>query len=383
MINEFDVAVIGSGPAGSAAARLCAEKGLRTVLIEKSRIPRLKPCAGFISSKALKLINSEIPQSLIDHEVKGLRFYSKSLSSILLESDLSIGISTARDKFDAFLVDLAISSGSQLIQGNGLAEMSIMKDKVECKLRNNELVESKMVIGADGAKSTVAMKSLIRQKWKRDEVGFCLEANIPLTEEEKTKIESEIFEIYFIDIPMGYGWFFPKKNSVSVGIGGCLAHINQPRDILNNFCKVVSKIKKINLVVSDFSAHLAPAGGFKRQVVAERVMLVGDAAGFIDPFTGEGIYYALRSGQIAANTCVKSIKEENYAKAFLKKYYEDKCEQDFGKDLKIGLNTSFSVQNHFDSFFDALKQNKSWFDIATGNTNYRNRKEKSDEKNGI
>lgn len=373
LTDRYDVAVIGSGPAGSTAAKRCSEQGLRTILIEKSKIPRPKPCGGGVSLKALKQIDHQIPESLIDQQVRGFRFYSKSLASVTMKSEVPVGITTTRDRFDAFLTKLAVDSGCKLFQSDELTDISINKEGVLCKLKSNNLIMANMVIGADGANSIVAQKSGIRQKWANNEVGLCLETTVPLEKSEMEKINPDILELYFSDIPFGYGWLFPKKSSVSLGIGGALASLHKPMEILTDFCRTISDTKKIKLRASGCHAHLAPAGGFKRRVVTDRVMLVGDAAGFIDPFTGEGICYAIRSGHLAALACVRSIEKDKFGTDFLEKNYARICNDDFGKDLRIALFLSYRVHDHFDTFFDALQHSSSssWSDLAIGKTTYR------------
>jgi geranylgeranyl reductase family protein len=373
LTDRYDVAVIGSGPSGSTAAKRCSEQGLRTILIEKRKIPRPKPCGGCVLLRALKQIDQQIPESIIDQQVRGFRFYSKTLASVTLKSEVSVGITTTRDKFDAFLTKLAVDSGTKLCQSDELTDISINKEGVLCKLKSNDLILAKVIIGADGANSIVAQKSGIRQKWANNEVGLCLETTVPLEKSEMEKIDPDILEFYFSDIRLGYVWFFPKKFSVSLGIGGTLASLHKPMEILNDFCSTISQIKKVKLQVSGYNAHLAPTGGFKRRLVTDRVILVGDAAGFIDPLTGEGIYYAIRSGQLAAFACAESIENDNFGADFLEKNYARVCNDDFGKDLRVALSLSNRVHDHPDIFFDALQHgsNSSWFDLATGKTTYR------------
>jgi geranylgeranyl reductase family protein len=323
--DQFDVIIIGAGPAGSTAAKNCADYGLETVLIEKQSIPRIKPCGGGVSLKALKLIKGEVPDRLIEQKIKGFRFFSPSLDSVDLVSKELIGISTERDKFDEFLTHLSIESGCKFIQSDGVTDLSIDKGGVLCKLDSGKTVKGSIIIGADGANGVIAKKAGIRQKWASDEVGLCLESDISLSKADMGKLNLDIFEIYFINIPFGYGWLFPKRSSISIGIGGGLAYLNKPQNIFEDFCNTVSKLKNINLKENKFRAHLAPAGGFNRKIVADKTMLVGDAAGFIDPFTGEGIYYAMRSGQIAANACKKAIDKKETSRAFFEKNYGKAC----------------------------------------------------------
>jgi geranylgeranyl reductase family protein len=369
----FDVIVVGAGPAGSTAAKNCAEKGMNTVLIEKQSIPRSKPCGGGVSLKAVKMIEGEIPARLIEQKVKGFRFFSPSLDSVDLISEETMGISVKRDKFDEFLTRLAVKSGCELIQSNGLKDFTVNKDGVVCRLDSGKTIRGSIIIGADGANGNVAKKAKIRKEWKSDEVGLCLESDIALCKADMDKIDLDVLELYFINIPFGYGWLFPKKSSISVGIGGSLKHINNPGDIFNGFCKTVSELKGIDLGKPKFEAHLAPFGGVKRKIVADRMMLIGDAAGFIDPFTGEGIYYAMRSGQIAARACKKSLDDGQTKRAFFEKNYAKVCDEDFVKDLKVALRVNWLVHNHFDRFFNILKgaSGKSIVNFSTGATSYR------------
>jgi geranylgeranyl reductase family protein len=373
LTDRYDVAVIGSGPAGSTAAKRCSELGLRTILIEKNKIPRSKPCGGGVSLKALKQIGHRIPESLIDQQVRGFRFYSKSLASVTMKSEVPVGITTTRDRFDAFLTKLAVDSGCKLLQSDELTDISIHKEGVLCKLRSNDFIMANIVIGADGANGIVAQKSGIRQKWKNDEIGLCLETTVPLEKSEMEKIDPDILELYFSDIPFGYGWLFPKRFSISLGIGGALASLHKPMGMLADFCRTISDTKRIKLQISGCNAHLAPAGGFKRNIVTDRIMLVGDAAGFIDPFTGEGIYYAIRSGHFAALACIQSIENDMFGTDFLEKNYARICNDDFGKDLRVALFLSYRIHEHFDTFFDALQHSSSstWSDLAIGKTTYR------------
>jgi len=372
-LGGFDVIVVGAGPAGAMAAKGCARQGLETVLIEKYKTPRSKPCGGGVSLKAINLIGNKIPEYLVERYVKGFRFFSPSLDSVELISKDPVGISTSRDKFDAFLTEMAVRQGCKFIDSDKVIDISISSDKAICKLQSGRLIEGDIIIGADGANGITARKVGIREQWRKDQVGLCLETTILLDEEKMKRIDPEIFELYFVDIPLGYGWLFPKKSSISLGIGGCLAYLHQPKNILLGFCRNISRLKKVDIEVSQFSAHIAPAGGFKRKIVSDRVMLVGDAAGFIDPLTGEGIYYAMKSGMLAATACKKAIEENDVRASFLETHYSMVCQKAFGKDLEIALDLTYKIHDHFNTFFHLLKSysDSSWTDLARGETTYK------------
>ncbi len=374
----FDVIVVGAGPAGSTAAKKCSDYGLETILIEKQSIPRLKPCGGGVSQKALKLIEGGVPNDLIEQRIKGTRFFSPSLRFVDLVAPKPIGITTQRDKFDAYLTQLAIKAGCQLIQADEVIDLLIEEEGVTCKLQSGQTFRGSIIIGADGANSVVAAKTEIRKKWSNGEVGLCFESEVPISDADMKKLDSDLLELYFINIPFGYGWLFPKKSSISLGVGGGLAYLQNKRSIFTDFCCTVSKLKGINLTVPKFEAHLAPAGGFNRKIVADRTMLVGDAAGFIDPFIGEGIYYAMRSGQIAADCCKKAIEEHTATSLFFERNYGKVCNEDFIKDLKVALRLTYLVHGRFDALFNALGKSPatSMIELSSGTKYYRTMQKK-------
>jgi len=178
--ERFDIAIVGAGPAGAMAAKECARLGLKTALIEKDEINRSKPCGGGISLKALNLIGNKIPKYLIEQYVKGFRLFSPSLDSVELISKDSIGISTTRDKFDAFLINKAIEQGCEFISSDEIIDISILSNKVIGRLKSGRLIESHIIIGADGANSITARKARLRTQWKKDQVGLCLVTTILL-----------------------------------------------------------------------------------------------------------------------------------------------------------------------------------------------------------
>jgi flavin-dependent dehydrogenase len=187
-----------------------------------------------------------------------------------------------------------------------------------------------------------------------------------------TELNSDLLELYFSNIPYGYGWVFPKRSSISIGIGGSLAQIRNPRQIFDDFCKTVSDVKGIQIEAVEVGANLEPAGGFSTRVVAERTLLVGDAAGFADPFTGEGIYYAIKSGALAADATREALKRGKFDAGFFSKNYAQVCDREFGKDLMVALQITKLLQNHIDTFFMGLEQSSgaSITNLSTGATTY-------------
>lgn len=370
--QESDVIVIGAGPAGTMAAKECAKQNLRTILIEKEKIPRFKSCAGCISLKAIKLIGSEIPPYLIDGYVRGFRFFSPSLKSVDIVSNNPIGISTTRDRYDSFLVELAKSEGCIFIDSDRVIDVAVIDNEVVCRLQSGRSIRGLVALGADGMNGITAPKTATRDKWSNDQVGLCLETTIILNEEQMKHIDPEIFELYFIDIPLGYAWLLPKKSSISLGIGGIMEHLHNPRETLMQFINIASKNKGIDLKITRSHAHLVPVGGLKRKIVSDHVMLVGDAAGFVDPLTGEGIYYAMKSGLLAAVACKEAIESNDLSASFLETHYSKVCDEAFGKDLKIALDLTYKFHDNLDVFLNLIaRSGPTLTDLARGDLSYR------------
>lgn len=367
----FDVIVVGAGPAGSMAARRCTEQGLTTILIEKERIPRPKLCAGAVSLKAIRLIPRGIPSHLNEESIQGFRFFSPKLRSIEIASQEPLAMSVSRDRFDAFLVSLAVDCGCTFRDSDALVDVKTQKQEVICRLKSGSLVRSQMIIGADGVAGIVAAKTAIRNNWEKDQIGLCLETRIPVTMDDLRRI-GKVFELYLIDIPLGYGWVLPKRSSISLGIGGCLAYLKKPQELLVSFIQTVSKLKGLKLKFSNFGAHLVPAGGFERKLFSERTILAGDAAGFVDPLSGEGIYYAMKSGLLAADACKKALDQGDTSPSFLSRHYSVACNKEFGKDLKIALDLTYRIHANYDLFLDVLDSaaGSIWVELAKGETTY-------------
>ena len=372
-LESFDAIIIGAGPAGATAARECSRQGLRAVLIEKEKLPRTKLCGGGITLKAMNLVGERIPEHVIESNVRGFRIYSHSMDSVEFVSRDLISISTSRDKFDDFLTELAVREGCELIESDRVVDVSVQSDGVTCRLQSERLIRANLVIGADGVNSTTARETGIRRHWRKDEVALCLETTIPLNRTIMKSIDPEVFELYFDDDLLGYKWLIPKKAGISVGVGGLLALLHKPQDILEDFSQTLSKLKEIDIRISHFGAHLVPAVGFIREVVSNRVILVGDAAGCVDPLMGEGIYYAMKSAILAAAACRKAIDERNTNSSFLRENYAKECMKEFGKDLKVALDLRYRVYNDFDTYFGLLENHAASMlaDVTCGKINYR------------
>jgi geranylgeranyl reductase family protein len=289
--QNHDVIVVGSGPAGATLAYELAKRGIGVLVLEKEKLPRYKCCAGGITSKAAKLLDFDISKVAEDaiHEVS---FTFNLGSPYLGQHSQPLMYTVMRDVFDYVLVQRARQLGAALVDGQEVTQVQMSADWVNISTADN-IFHSRLVVGADGAYSVVA-RELGMGRSIEYLVG--IESEIVLPEEELTKWKSRA-QIDLWCIPGGYGWIFPKRNHLSIGIG-CSA--SKARDLHAYYEKFLGSLNIGSFTIARSSSHLIPTCTKGRLVWQNKALLLGDAAGLADPLIGEGIYNAIQSAQLAA-----------------------------------------------------------------------------------
>ena len=355
----YDLIIAGGGPAGSTAAYRAAKDGLSVLVIEKESYPRDKTCGGGVSQKAVDIIG-KIDKELIEREVFGARIFLPDYRNFTGMLDDRVAIMTRRENLDRWLINRAENSGAVIQDGEKVLDIVFGANYVEVVTPKNRY-RSRMVIGSDGVNSTVARKSGIRTRWG-DGVGLCLEAEVELGEALTDEcVGDKLTEFYFIG-EWGYGWIFPKSDCISIGIGGWGTRLHDPKTLFRRFVRNVSLQKNIDIEdkMNNVNIHRIPAGGFDRRIHSDRVLLTGDAAGFVDPFLGEGIYYAVKSGEIAAEVATGAVESDDFSERFLDEYVL-KCEKEFNYDLKSALRFAKITYGRLDLFLNALRSDNRLF----------------------
>jgi geranylgeranyl reductase family protein len=341
---NYDVVVVGAGPAGATAAKFLAEKGEKVLLIDKSSFPRDKPCGGGLSVRTLKRFNY-ISKDLIDAYSSDGIIHSSSLKyEVQLHKDEPIAAFVIRKDFDFGLLQLAIERGTTFMERKTVSDVSILPEKVKIKLNNGEYIESQLVIGADGIYSTIAKKSGLG--YRQSLLGRCLF--------QEYHLDSSLFDDYFTEKRIfhfhlrfmgikGYGWVFPKKDSVNIGIGeikpSATQSTNKPnlKEFYENYIHLLkeSKIIPPTINLGKIQGGILPLTPLKK-TFTDRVILCGDAAGLMNPLTGDGIDYAMSSGKFAAEVCTEALEAGETSASFLSKY-QQLWKDDFGKEIKLCL----------------------------------------------
>ena len=294
---QFDLVILGAGPAGAAAAMTGRRAGLRVALIDKARFPRAKLCGGLITGRCAThlqdIFGIGIDPQLFETR-RNFEFYMDGTPLGALH-DVPPTHLTMRWDFDQLLFSKAIESGSADYSGQRVAELDLAGNRVV--MQSGEVLEYGCLVGTDGIQSIVA-KEIFGASFDKSRVGFALEIEGPtVNPDTQTPIR-----IDFAAADWGYGWSFPKRRSTTIGLGGLhmrnpdmKAHLAEYLDLLGTGQDV--KVK----------GHFLPFGGYRSVPGRRNVLLAGDAAGFVDPITGEGIGHAIHSGALAAKAAVQAL----------------------------------------------------------------------------
>ncbi len=346
---DFDAIVVGGGPGGSAGTAFLAKKGLRVLLVDKAKFPRDKTCGDGISGKSIKLLKELGMQKEIEKALHA-KIYGVIFSSPkgeLLEvpipknqDALEYGYGSRRMVFDDILFQNAKKHAvvweefevTDLLKENGKATGIVGKDKN----KKEKIVRAPVVVGADSANSVVARKAGL---WKTDPKHLIVALRAYYKGVQGMK---GMIELHFLkSILPGYFWIFPLEDGIAnVGIGMTLEKKNKKKinleeammNAISNDPMFKERFWKAEKA-SEIKAWNLPLATAHRPAVEEGVILIGDAASLIDPFTGEGIGNALLSGKIAAETIADCHSKKDFSKQALLPY-EEKLWQGIGKEIK-------------------------------------------------
>ena len=222
------------------------------------------------------------------------------------------------------------------------AWLVIKPDIVRILLDGNTIIESRLVVGADGVNSVVAKETDLLPILDRKKVALCVVSELEIGEsvvEECFGDRRPVHLFLGFDNLFGYAWVFPKMRHVNIGLGGLLS---RTRDIKGSFMKFIRLLRKNGLIpsglqIESYSAALIPIGGPIERTYRDRVVLCGDAAGFVNPLTGEGVYYAMASGEIASKVIIEARESGKLSGQKLSEY-QTAWMEDFGKELKIAAS---------------------------------------------
>lgn len=350
------VIVVGAGPAGATAARALARSGVTVRLLDRSKFPRNKPCGGAISIRALKrfpYLESALA-AVATHRLSRLHLEGPGGESTVVESDGPAVVMIRRWEFDERLVQLAVEAGVELVTGADVTQASMDSSGVTLTCRDGRRFDAPLVIAADGVHSVIARRLGLNPGWPASSVAVDMMEEAPRAALRDVD-PSTLWVAYGFDpqrlgvgqaagagcgarAPEGYAYVFPKRDHVNVGIGYVMQHFRQdvdahPYELQKRF---VDHLRGRGVIDGEssrrhFTPFIIPVGGPLKQPGKGRVLLAGDAGGFVNGFTAEGIYYAMVSGELAARAVVETAAAgwdgvaSRYARA---------CEAEVGRELR-------------------------------------------------
>lgn len=334
----YDVIVVGAGPAGSIAAYECAKRGLTTLCLEKSFIPREKPCGGAVMYRGLRILGGQLPHRLVEQKIYGLRFSLPNGTISEFISDRMIGITVFRNRFDEYLAKRAVNAGSELMDNTPVIHARTSDESAMIRLKDGREFKSKFIIGADGVNSVVSRSLGLRpQRKDLTKVGLGMESDFYVGAEGVSRAmngKPSVLEIIPAEDRISYGWIFPKREHLAIGVAGSGVHMRALRPTFDRFYKNIEKKIGIPLTLEKRRTSFLGGDGLGSVNVVDRAILVGDAAGFVDPMMGEGIAYAMQSSVFAADVIINAIDEGKYDSAQLSEYHT-LCKKEFSANFQM------------------------------------------------
>jgi len=396
--TDSDVIIAGAGPAGSIAAYELASRGVPVLILEKSTFPRYKVCGGGLTHKIIKEIPFDISE-IIERVVHTVRFSSNFQNVFSRTSPEPLMYCTMRSKLDHFLLEKAIMAGAKVRFLQQVTEIINDKDSVRVVTKEKSFI-SKLVIGADGPSSIVSRSVGLHGNIQQ---GLAWEAEITTDPEILKKYSDTVF-LDWGTFPGGYGWVFPKADHVSIGVGGPAILSKQMMPYYRKFIDYLGFMSSSQLAVGSKQSafgiqHPAssiqhPASSIHYPVIQSlrswpipvrikkgnfhsgRVIVAGDAGGLADSLTGEGIYYAIRSGKLAAESCASFLSGNDRSLGDFTRQINDELMTELleGKKIKkifnvVPLKVHFFVRDSdraWKAFGKVLRGERSYKDVKTG-----------------
>ncbi|MFC2155896.1 NAD(P)/FAD-dependent oxidoreductase [Acidobacteriota bacterium] len=307
---NVDVAIVGAGPAGTTATYILAKKGCRVLIIDKEKFPRKKCCGGALTAKTMRLLSeifNETENSLTNKRIinfKSNRYEIRYKNKLLLNKKSTYTFSFVdRYVYDDFFMKKAKSVGANVLEGERVS--GINTEQNELITAQGTYIKARFIIAADGANSILRTKlfrenKLDGSRWRKN-LAYAVE----VFTRQRTDFETIDYPILsFGYLKYGYAWIFPNRDRLVVGMGGLPVKKENLTDRFKTF------LADFALPLNDSEktrGYPLPFGNFLAKPIYKKILLIGDAAGLVDPMLGEGIYQAHKSGELAACAIIETI----------------------------------------------------------------------------
>lgn len=298
----FDAIIVGGGPSGAISGYTLAKVGLKVLIIDQSLFPRRKVCGGGLTIHGMNEIPFDISDVIHRKVNSGQVTFRGNLITTISDKE-TIACTIDRETFDYFLLEKAVEVGAETQLGRRVNAIAEQNDIIQVQT-NQDTFYGRYLIGADGVHSTIAKQMGV---FNNRSTSLAYEARLSRGSEQDSSHE-EMITFDFGTISGGYGWIFPKRDHLNVGVYRTWPGKKASKKHLLRFIDQHPMLHRDR--ISDIRAFPVPLGGNKSNLHQNNILLVGDAANLADPWLGEGLYYALSSGRLAAETIIKHHKGE-------------------------------------------------------------------------
>jgi len=342
--NDYDVIVVGAGPAGSTTARFIAKEGFKVKILDaRQHIGIPVRCGEAIGKETINdILKIGVPKDALRTEVTGIRVFSPALKKIDYRLSSGGGYVVDRRIFDKELLVGAALEGADVQLNTRVTGISIDKDKgVTLKANHNgkEITETaKVVVGADGLYSIIARETGLAEPIDAKDLDTSIGYEMAGLEID----EPTMLDLYMGNevAPRGYVWIFPKsENTANVGIGVGVGFAKKSvKEYLDDFIHKHPLLKERfkNAKIIEERVGAIPVGGELEKLATDRVLLVGDAARQVNPLTGGGIAYGMEAGKMISDSLVEAFEKEKFNENFLRQKYEKLWQSAYGKSFSLG-----------------------------------------------
>lgn len=363
MKNDYDVVVVGGGPAGSTFARIAAQYGMDVLIVDKRKdIGNPVRCGEGLGQREIVKQGLELPRWVFSTEIYGAKVVGPNGKSIVWKDRETNGWVLERKVFDKWLCELAVEKGAEVHTYTRAVDFVRENGKIVGVMlshggREPFEVRTPLVVSAEGMEALLARKAGFRTNHMLYDVDTCYQY------EMKPYDHENLIELYFGNAiaPRGYLWIFPKngrKANVGIGIGGNLEQWDKngikgaaPKVLLDQFIARHEQLKNAS-TLADFGGVIS-VGAPLDEFVKDNVMVVGTAAKQVDPIHGGGIALAMESAIMAADVAVKAHSKREYTKAMLMEY-EMRWKEKPGKKVAKRLLLRKVLENVSDDDFNHI-----------------------------
>ena len=331
----WDVIVIGAGPAGAMAALQAAQCGAKVLLLERERLPRYKLCGGGLIGLSLQCLPEGFQVPALNRATSATFTVNLGSARTRTAEDVIIPM-VMRDTFDAKLVQTAVQRGAQL-------RTQVLVERVQPQVGGVVVhtkagpLRARVVVGADGSTSRVARAA--GAHFAQIDLGLEVEVEIPETVQEQW---AGRVILDFGSIPGGYGWVFPKGNRLTVGAIAAKGLAVQQRHYVDDLLR---RFDLQHFPQAVAAGHLTRCRSEDSPLAVDHLLLAGDAAGLLEPWTREGISFALRSGRLAGlSAAAVALGRQSWALAA--EQYRDAITSTLGAEMRVGFQALAAYSRH-------------------------------------